>query len=103
MPKVLDPETVTKIAKLARLTDNPSPEFLEKYGAELGAILDYVDELQKVDTTGISPTDGIRTNHIDQLREDIVHVDPQIRARIIANFPTKKGDLLELPGIFENS
>jgi aspartyl-tRNA(Asn)/glutamyl-tRNA(Gln) amidotransferase subunit C len=101
MSKVLDPQTVTKIAKLARLTDNPSPEFLEKYGRELGAILDYVEELQKVDTTGISPTDGLRSTTVNQLREDIPFVDTDIRARIIANFPIKKGDLLEVPGIFE--
>lgn len=101
MSKVLDPQTVTKIAKLARLTDNPTPEFLEKYGKELGAILDYVEELQKVDTTGISPTDGLRSTTINQLREDIPFVDEDIRVRIIANFPIKKGDLLEVPGIFE--
>jgi aspartyl-tRNA(Asn)/glutamyl-tRNA(Gln) amidotransferase subunit C len=101
MSKVLDSQTVTKIAKLARLTDNPTPEFLEKYGKELGAILDYVEELQKVDTTGISPTDGLRSTTINQLREDIPFVDEDIRARIIANFPIKKGDLLEVPGIFE--
>ena len=101
MTRILDPQTVTKIAKLARLTDNPSPEFLEKYGKELGAILDYVDELQKVDTSGISPTDGLRTATVSQLREDIPYVDSEIRARIIANFPNKKGELLEVPGIFE--
>jgi aspartyl-tRNA(Asn)/glutamyl-tRNA(Gln) amidotransferase subunit C len=101
MSKILDAETVTKIAKLARLTDNPTPEFLEKYGKELGSILEYIEELQQVDTTGISPTDGLRTNTVEQLREDIPFVDEEIRSRIIANFPIKKGELLEVPGIFE--
>jgi aspartyl-tRNA(Asn)/glutamyl-tRNA(Gln) amidotransferase subunit C len=101
MPKILDPQTVTKIAKLARLTDNPTPEFLEKYGKELGSILEYIEELQQVDTTGISPTDGLRTNTVEQLREDISYADEEVRSRIIANFPIKKGELLEVPGIFE--
>lgn len=101
MSKILDAETVTKIARLARLTDNPSPEFLEKYGKELGAILNYVEQLKQIDTTGISPTDGLRTITVEQLREDIPFVDENIRERIIANFPMKKGNLLEVPGIFE--
>lgn len=107
MTKKLDKDTVRKIAHLARLNKNPSDEFLEKYSTELGAILEYVEKLQEVDTTGISPLDGIRTITIDQLREDVPAQDKQqyerIRQNIIANFPTKQGVLLELPGIFENS
>jgi aspartyl/glutamyl-tRNA(Asn/Gln) amidotransferase C subunit len=101
MPNTLSPEVVAKVAALARLTDNPTPEFLEKYGRELGAILEYVEELQKVDTKGISPLDGIRTIVIENLREDIPFVDEEIRTRILANFPKRKGDLLEVAGIFE--
>ncbi len=101
MSKILEPEVVAKIARLARLHDNPTPEFLEKYGKELGAILEYVDELQKVNTKGISPLDGIRTISISELREDIPYVDQDIRQRIIANFPKRKGELLELTGIFD--
>jgi aspartyl-tRNA(Asn)/glutamyl-tRNA(Gln) amidotransferase subunit C len=101
MSKILEPDVVAKVAKLARLTNNPTPEFLEKYGRELGAILEYVEELGQVNTKGISPLDGIRTIKINQLRDDIPFVDEEIRKRIIANFPQKKGDLLELAGIFE--
>jgi aspartyl-tRNA(Asn)/glutamyl-tRNA(Gln) amidotransferase subunit C len=104
MSKKLDAATVKKIAQLAKLSNDPSPEFLEKYGEELGAILEYVDQLQEVDTSGISPTDGIRTISISQLREDHPPEDNEeyirIRNNIIANFPTKTGVLLELPGIF---
>ncbi len=107
MTKKLDKDTVRKIAHLARLSQNPSDEFLEKYSTELGAILEYVDKLQEVDTTGIKPTDGIRTIQVNQLREDTPPSDQEeynrIRENIIANFPTKQGVLLELPGIFENS
>lgn len=107
MTKKLDAATVKKVAHLARLSKDPSPEFLDKFGTELGAILEYVDQLQEVDTSGISPTDGIRTITIDKLRHDHPPVDPekyeQIRQNIIKNFPKKQGVLLELPGIFENS
>lgn len=99
--------TVAKVAKLARINNNPDEEFLNKYTTELSAIINYINELQEVNTDGISPTDGIRTISIDQLREDIGPVDMdeynRIRANIIRNFPNKQGDLLLLPGIFEES
>ena len=107
MSQKLNAEVVRKVALLARLSKDPSPEFLEKYGNELGAILEYVDKLQEVDTTGISPTDGIATITLDQLRRDTPPVDEEeyarIRQNIIDNFPQSQGVLLQLPGIFENS
>jgi aspartyl-tRNA(Asn)/glutamyl-tRNA(Gln) amidotransferase subunit C len=104
MSKKLDSSTVKKIAQLAKLSSDPSPEFLDKYGEELGAILEYVDQLQEVDTSDILPTDGLRTIKIADLREDNPPENQEnydrIRVNIISNFPTKNGVLLELPGIF---
>lgn len=50
----LKKEQIEHIAKLARidLTD----EELKKYGGELSAILNYIDQLKEVDTAGIEPT-----------------------------------------------
>lgn len=105
MSTKLTPQDVVKIAKLARISDNPSEEFINKYTKELGAILDMADDLQKLDTTGISPFDGVRTIKVEDLREDEITSKPEeysrIRQNIINNFPNKKGDLLVLPGIFE--
>jgi aspartyl/glutamyl-tRNA(Asn/Gln) amidotransferase C subunit len=105
MSTVLDPATVVKIAKLARISSNPTPEFIEKFGAELGAILGYVEELQQIDTSHIAPTDGIRTIAVEELRTDEPDSDAatyqRIRQNIINNFPNKQGDLLVLPGIFD--
>lgn len=104
---VLDPATVRKIAHLARLSQDPSPEFLDKYGRELGAILEYMEQLQELDTSGIDPFAGVRTITIDQLRADAPASDQisygRIRQNIIDNFPNRQGDLLVLPGIFEES
>lgn len=104
----LDSATVRKVAtKLARISHDPSPEFLEKFGQELGSILEYVDQLQEVDTTGLKPTDGLRTTTLEKLRPDELPQDPEtynrVRQNIIAQFPEKNGPLLALPGIFENS
>jgi aspartyl-tRNA(Asn)/glutamyl-tRNA(Gln) amidotransferase subunit C len=103
----LDAEIVRKIALLARLSKDPSPEFLEKYGLELGAVLEYMEQLKELDTAGIDPFGGARTITIDELRDDTPNTNTQdylrVRQNIINNFPNKQGDLLVLPGIFENA
>ena len=104
--QVLDPATVKKIAFLARLSKDPSPEFLEKYGRELGAILEYMEQLQEFDTSAIDPFSGTRTISVSQLRQDEPTPDQelyqQVRQNIINNFPNRQGDLLVIPGIFAN-
>jgi aspartyl-tRNA(Asn)/glutamyl-tRNA(Gln) amidotransferase subunit C len=99
-------DTVAKVAKLARLTQNPSDEFLDKYSTELNSIIGYIDSLQEVDTKGISPMDGVRVITIDRLRADTVDKSEdyqRVRKNIINNFPTRQGDLLVLPGIFDEN
>jgi len=49
-------EEVQHIAKLARLGLSESE--IKKYQAQLGDILNYVDQLQKVDTGDIATSDG---------------------------------------------
>jgi aspartyl/glutamyl-tRNA(Asn/Gln) amidotransferase C subunit len=102
---ILDPEIVKKIALLARLSKNPSPEFLTKYGIELGAVLQYMEQLKELDTSGVDPFGGARTITINELREDTPDQNKEnyerVRQNIINNFPNKLGDLLVLPGIFD--
>lgn len=105
MPKVLTPKIIKQVANLARLSENPSEEFIDKYGVEIGAILEYVDELQLVDTSNIDPLDGARICLVSNLREDEESADKKtysrVRSNIIANFPNSQGDLLVVPGVFE--
>jgi len=107
MAYILDADIVRKIALLARLSKDPSPEFLEKYGLELGAVLEYMEQLKELDTSGADPFGGVRTIAIDQLRNDEPDQNQndylRVRQNIINNFPNKQGDLLVLPGIFENA
>ena len=50
----LSKEEIQHIAKLARLelTDKE----LEKYGGQLSAVLNYIDQLKEVDVKGVEPT-----------------------------------------------
>jgi len=50
----LSKEEIQHIADLARL-DLSEAEF-EKYGCQLSGVLDYIDQLQEVDTDDLEPT-----------------------------------------------
>lgn len=65
----LDKTQVQKVAKLASLPLTPEEE--EKFSKELSETLDYVKQLDEVDTSGIEPTSQV-TGLVNVTREDIV-------------------------------
>lgn len=64
----LNKEQVQYIANLARL--DLTKNEIEKLGGELSGILDYIDQLQKVDTTDVLPTAQV-SGLENVVREDI--------------------------------
>lgn len=62
-------EEIKHIAELARL--KLSDEEIIKLGSELGAILDYINQLNEVDTKNIEPTSQV-SGLSDVWREDEV-------------------------------
>ena len=60
-------EQIDHIAKLARLELTEAE--LKKYGSQLSAVLNYVDQLKEVDTTDVEPTAQI-TGLENTLRQD---------------------------------
>jgi aspartyl-tRNA(Asn)/glutamyl-tRNA(Gln) amidotransferase subunit C len=101
MSQTITPQTVTKMASLAKISNNPSEEEIQEHATNLSQVLDYVEELREVDVTGVSATDIIPTTTLDNLRADEPPQDQdkyqQVRHNIICNFPQKQGDLLVLP------
>jgi len=65
----LSKDEIQHIAKLARL--ELSDAELEKYGGQLSAILNYIDQLKEVDTAGVEPTAQV-TGLENVLREDVI-------------------------------
>ena len=63
----LSQDQVRHIAKLVRLSLNN--EEVEKFSKELTSILDYVEILQEVDTSGVEPTAQV-TGLTNALRKD---------------------------------
>lgn len=49
----LTPEKITQIARLARL--KTSPEEAQFYAAQLNTIMQLVEQMNRIDTTGIEP------------------------------------------------
>ncbi|PIR66354.1 MAG: Asp-tRNA(Asn)/Glu-tRNA(Gln) amidotransferase GatCAB subunit C [Parcubacteria group bacterium CG10_big_fil_rev_8_21_14_0_10_36_14] len=95
----LNKEDVQKIALLARI--GIKDDELSKYGDELSSILEYVDKLQEVDTTGANPNFYI-TNLQNSWREDeLIGCSEAEHELILGNMPDKEGDLLKTMGVFK--
>ena len=92
-------EQVKHIATLARL--ELSDEEIARYQSELARILDYVGQLQEVDTSGVEPTAQV-TGLLNRLREDkAVSVDAETRRRLLSAAPEREGDYFKVKAVFE--
>ncbi len=90
-------DEVLHVANLARLELNS--EGVEKLADQIAAILDYVDTLNQVDTTGVSPT-----SHAiflsNAFREDIPH-QHLANEDALANAPDKDKGAFLVPKVIE--
>ena len=64
----LTPEQVTQVARLARLTLTPAE--IELFTRQLNDILDYMQKLNELDTTGVPPMTHVLDIH-NAFREDV--------------------------------
>lgn len=62
-------EDILKLARLARL--ELSDEEIKLFQGEISSILDYVEQLQKVDVTGVEPTSQV-TGLVNVMRPDVI-------------------------------
>ena len=81
----LDKSAVAHIAALARI--RLSGAELEPLAAELSQILDWVEQLNEVDTSGVPPMAGVASSRLP-MREDRV-TDGDRRTAILENAPRK--------------
>lgn len=79
-------EEVERIAKLARIGLSEAES--AKMSQELGNILEFVEQLQKVDISGTPPTDQV-TGLEDVWREDVVKPSMP-REQLLAGSPNHK-------------
>ena len=95
---MLSLEEIRHIATLARIRLTETEE--EKYRRDLSQVLDFFQELQAVDTTGID-VGGMVTGKENGWREDRMWTSAEsVRQGIISLFPDKQGDALKVKSVF---
>lgn len=88
----LNQEQVKHIAKLARLSLTDAE--IEKYSTELSQILNYVEQLQELDTKDVEPMIGAVVIQ-KALRDDkVIKTDS---ASMLANAPDAEGTAIKVP------
>jgi aspartyl-tRNA(Asn)/glutamyl-tRNA(Gln) amidotransferase subunit C len=93
----LDPATVRRIAKLARIRVDDAQ--LGPLQAELNGILGWIEQLNEVDVDGVEPLTGAAQMAM-QLRADAV-TDGGIPEQVLANAPDRQGDFFAVPKVVE--
>ena len=90
-------EDVDRIAHLARLALKAGER--EAYHKQLCSILEYVNTLQSLDTSGIEATFMVQPRH-NVMREDGKRPSIPVEAAL-ANAPEREGDTFKVPRILD--
>ena len=93
----IDKSQVKKVAKLSRISLDDSK--LESLSKDLVSILNFVEQLNKLDTNEIKPLTSIIDKSLDT-RDDTVS-DGQIKDQILKNSPEKNEDFFIVPKVIE--
>ncbi len=90
---------VEHLAELAHLSLGPGE--MEKFPAQMSAILDYVGKLAELPpaAAALSGTDAVNVMRKDEARP----ADEATREAILNNFPARRGELLSVPAVFDRA
>jgi aspartyl-tRNA(Asn)/glutamyl-tRNA(Gln) amidotransferase subunit C len=93
----LDPATVRRIARLARLHVDDAQ--VAQMQGELNGILGWIAQLSEVDVTGVAPLTGAAEMAM-RMREDVVTDGGQTEA-VLSNAPDRDGVFYAVPKVVE--
>lgn len=93
----LDPATVRRIAKLARIRVEEGE--VARLQGELNAILGWIEQLQEVDVEGVAPLTGAAQMAL-KMREDVV-TDGGYPEKVLGNAPERAGNFYAVPKVVE--
>ena len=93
----LDPATVRRIAKLARLHFEDAD--IPRLQTELNGILGWIEQLNEVDVDDIEPLAGAATMAM-RMRDDVV-TDGNLTEAVLANAPDRAGPYYAVPKVVE--
>jgi len=97
MPSSLSREEVLRIAELARL--ELTAEEVDLFTRQLASILEYVEQIRAIDTTGVPPTSHVMNQPIERPDEPWSTLP---REEALANAPeaAREGGLFKVPRVF---
>ena len=97
MSKQVDEATVRRIARLARIkVTDAEARALE---GELSGILDWVKQLDEVDTEGVAPMTRVVAMTLKQRRDTVT--DGGIADDVLANAPATENHFFAVPKVVE--
>ncbi len=97
MANIISDETIEYVGILAKL--ELSDEEKEQAKKDMGSMLDYIDKLNELDTTGVEPMSHVfPVNNV--FREDVV-VNGDEHEKILANAPEEKDQSFKVPRTVE--
>ena len=97
MANIISDETIEYVGILAKL--ELSDEEKEQAKKDMGSMLDYIDKLNELDTTGVEPMSHVfPVNNV--VREDVV-TNGDDRDHILANAPEEKDGAFVVPKTFD--
>ena len=97
MANIISDETIEYVGILAKL--ELSDEEKEQAKRDIGRMLDYVDKLNELDTSGVEPLSHVfPVNNV--FREDVV-TNGDEREKILKNAPAEKDGAFKVPKTVE--
>jgi aspartyl-tRNA(Asn)/glutamyl-tRNA(Gln) amidotransferase subunit C len=93
----IDSATVSKIAKLARIA--LSEDEKNHYATEIGGIMQWIEQLQQVNTDGVEPLMSVSNSSLP-LREDVVASLGTPEA-VLKNAPKQEFGCFVVPKVIE--
>ena len=93
----LDKDTVKNIAYLARI--RVADDKLEPLAGELSSIMDWIEQLQELDTDGVEPMASVSAIDLPQ-RKDAV-TDGNCQKAVLKNAPDGEDGFFTVPKVVE--
>ncbi len=97
MANIISDETIEYVGILAKL--ELSEEEKEQAKKDMGRMLDYIDKLGGLDTTGVEPMSHVFPIQ-NVFREDVV-TNGDTREQMLSNAPQKKDGMFMVPRTFQ--
>lgn len=92
-------DDVAHIAKLARI--HLTPKEITKFTGELSHILQYIQQLQDIDTRGVPPATHA-TGATNVLRDDhVIASSARVRDELLHATPLREGEQIKVKAVFQ--